>query len=809
MALTQAKTLDNDISVERNPFQLFQSAENELVPKMENGALTIPLEDGSVVVDFNPRPDAEEEVGGDFDANLALKMSDDELTSISSDLLDGIQRDEDSRREWMQTRAQGISMLGIHLKSPGAATGSGTGATIAGISSIDHPLILEATINFQATARAELLPAAGPVKVRNDSPTPPQQVLEETNAQNALKDSLSGQDMLAQNLEKDMNHYLTSVATEYVPDTDRMLFHVGFGGDGFKKVYNCPIRRRPVSESVDAEDLIVSNAATDLKNCGRVTHRIRMRQSILKRMQILGAYRDVELGVPAVTVPNPVDQKVEEIEGVRTLTQRPEDRDYELYEVYCELDLDEYAPKKFKGKGLPLPYRVTIEKDSRQVLDVRRNWKETDEEALPKQFFVQFPLVRGLGFYGLGYIHILGNITKTLTAAWRETIDSGMFASFPGFIYDKSLGRNLTNELRVPPGGGVGVDLGPQRKIQDAMMPLPYKETTPAFTAFTTHVEEVGRRLATTGSVSVGEGKQDAPVGTTLALIEQATKVIDSAHKRLHASQAEEFGLLKERFRDDPEAFWRFNPHASSWQKDQFLKALDDYNLVPVADPNNPTSLHRIAKAMAIKELQKASPELYDPIAVDMRVMHIVGIDPQGLFRPKSAEPPPDPRLIAIMEKARSSKEQAAIQLQDSQQRAMIEQMKIEDKERDRNSRERLEAMRIELEHLKLAGEGVEKGQQAYVDNMIRQQEIYEEYVKEHAKLERDRELEIEKTQREDVKYLLDMKADQEKHRTEISEKRAIEREKIEANKEIARWKSKAQFERANKGSSSGKGKKS
>lgn len=800
MALSQAKVLDNDISVERSPFDLFQSVESELVPEMKDGVLTIPNEDGSVIIDFNPKPEPEDEKGGDFDANLALKMSEDELSSLSADLLDGIQRDEDSCREWMQTRAQGISMLGVHLKSPGAATGSGTGATVAGISSIDHPLILEATINFQATARAELLPAAGPVKVRNDAPMPPQQELEQTNAQNQLKNSLSGQDLTAQNLEKDMNHYLTSVATEYVPDTDRMLFHVGFGGDGYKKVYNCPIRRRPVSESVDAEDLIISNAATDLKNCGRVTHRIRMRPSVLRRMQILGVYRDVELGTPTPAPPNPVDQKIEEIEGQRTLAQRPEDRDYELYEIYCERDIDEFAPKEFKGKGLALPYRVTIEKDSRQVLDVRRNWKEDDPQALAKQYFVQFPLVRGLGFRGLGYVHILGNITKTLTAAWRETIDSGMFASFPGFIYDKSLGRNLSNELRVPPGGGVGVDLGPQRKIQDAMMPLPYKETTPAFASFIQHVEEVGRRLATTGSVSVGEGKQDAPVGTTLALIEQATKVIDSAHKRLHAAQAEEFGLLKERFRDDPEAFWRFNPHASPWEKEQFLKALNDYNLVPVADPNNPTSLHRIAKAMAIKELQKASPELYDPIACDMRVMHIVGIDPQGLFRPKSAEPPPDPRLIAIMEKARSSKEQAAIQLQDSQQRARIEQMKIEDKERDRVSREKLEAMRIELEQLKLAGQAIQHNQQAYAENMMRQQEIYEEYIREHDKMERERAKQIADTEREDVKYLLDMRAEQTKHERELGQKRDIEREKIEANKEIARWKAKSQFERANKG---------
>lgn len=805
MARSQTKVLENDIQMPPNPFSMFENRETEPVRDEKSNVIQINHSDGSITIDFDSKPEPEEEGDSDFDSNLAQDMEDGDLTSLATDILEGVTRDDQSRTQWLETREQGIAMLGLVLKAPGTATAGGT-STIAGISQIDHPLILEATVNFQATARAELLPAAGPVKVRNDKPMPPREGLEQTNAQDQLKASLSGQDELAQALEKDMNHYLTTTAAEYVPDTDRMLFHVGFGGDGFKKVYNCPLRRRPVSESVDAKDLIVSNAATDLKNCGRVTHVIRMRPSVVRRMQILGVYRDVDLAEPTIVQQNVVEKKEEEISGIKTSNQRPEDRDYELYEVYCELDLDEFAPEQFKGKGLALPYRVTIEKDSQEVLDIRRNWNEEDEQCLPKQYFVQFPLVRGLGFYGLGYIHLLGNITRTLTATWRETIDAGMFASFPGFIYDKRLGRNLSNELRIPPGGGAAVDLGPQQKINDAILPLPYKEPSPGFANFVTHVEEVGRRLGTTASVSVGEGKQDAPVGTTLALIEQATKVIDSAHKRLHAAQAEEFQLLKERFREDPEAFWRFNRTPTlQWEKDQFIQALNDYSLVPVADPNNPTSLHRIAKAMAIKELQKASPELYDPIACDMRVMQIVGIDPQGLFRPKSAEQPPDPRLVAIMEKAKSSKDQVAIQLADSKQRAIIELMKIQDKERDRNSRERLEAMRIELEQLKLAGEGVEKGQQAYVDNLMRQQEIYEEYVKEHAKMEAERAKSIEDTEREDVKYILDMKADQTKHQSELAQKRELEREKIEANKEIARWKAKAQFERANK---SGKDKK-
>ena len=263
MALSQAKILDDPITPPDGPYKLFQSDSPSVQtehPTIENGVLKIEHGDGSVTIDFDPKPDQLDDGDDAFGANLALEMSDDELSTISSDLIDGITRDEDSRRDWLSTRARGISLLGLVLKTPQ----SGTGATVAGISSVDHPLILEATVNFQATARAELLPAAGPVKVRNDAPMMPKEELQKTNAQEQLKKSLSGQDSDAQALERDLNHYLTVTAPEYVPDTDRMLFYIGFGGDGFKKVYNCPLRRRPVSESVDAEDLLVSNGATDL-----------------------------------------------------------------------------------------------------------------------------------------------------------------------------------------------------------------------------------------------------------------------------------------------------------------------------------------------------------------------------------------------------------------------------------------------------------------------------------------------------------------------------------------------------------------
>lgn len=766
MARTQSKVVEDLLQGPPGPYSIFNGTPSPEIPKDDDGVMTIRHDDGTVTVDFSPQPEPKDTDEDPFTSNLTSRMSEDELAEIASDLLDGIQRDEDSRSEWLATRGRGISLLGIKLKTPKSDVGS----TIEGMSSIDHPLLLEATTNFQATARAELLPASGPVKVRNDAPTPPQEELQRTSAVEKLKSSLSGLDELAQALEKDMNHYLTVTATEYIPDTDRMLFSVGFGGDGFKKVYNCPLRRRPVSESVDAQDLIVSNAATDLKNCGRITHRIKMRPAVLKRMQIMGVYRDVELSPPTMAKQNEVDKTLEEASGIKSANARPKDRDYELYEVYCELDINKFAPRQFKGKGLPLPYRVTIESESRQILDVRRNWEKADKQCLSRQFFVQFPFIRGLGFYGLGYIHLLGNTTITLTAAWREILDAGMYASFPGFLYNKQVGRQLTNQFRVPPGGGIPIDVPPMQKIQDAIMPIPYRDAGAGFVSFITHVEEVGRRLATSGNVAVGEGKQDAPVGTTLALIEQATKVIDSAHKRLHAAQAEEFQLIKARLRDDPESFWRFNKSPTlQWTKDQFIKALNTCSLVPVADPNNPTSQHRIAKAVTIKELQKSSPELYDKMAVDMRVMNIVGIDPQGLFLSKETPAPPDPRMEAIKEKALASKEQVRLQVQDSQLRAQTEAMKIADKQKDRESRERLEAMRIELERIQMFTEGIEKNQQSYADAKAKEQEIYAEYVREHMEMEKRNREEQEGHRRGIMQHLMETARENDRHSKQSS----------------------------------------
>lgn len=704
---------------EPEPHQRLGSAEYDIgsdgssVTFDENGISRIEHEDGSVTFGEGLTVEGEDEDKEDFYRNLADRIDDETLTQIASDLLTGINADLDSRKDWLDTRATGIRLLGLKLEEPRGDLGTSS-APLEGMSTVRHPLLLEATVRFQATARGELLPAAGPVKIRNDlpmRPDVPQQAnpLIGDNGGPPLAPEGDKLDDLGAALEKDFNHYLTVTATEYVPDTDRMLFYIGFGGDGFKKVYNCPLRRRPVSESVDAEDLIASNSATDLYNCGRVTHRIKMRPSVLRRMQILGAYRDVDLGKPnpALDVTAPEKEKAN-IGGYKPQPSLPRDADYEIYECYCELDLKEFAPEQFKGKGLPLPYVVTIEKHSRQVLEVKRNWREDDDQCLAKRFFVQFPFIRGLGFYGLGLIHLLGNITIALTAIVRIMIDSGMFANFPGFLFAKTAGRQNTNQLRVPPGGGFPVDVPPNMRIQDAFMPMPYKEPGAAFINLAKELEQLGQRLGQTADINIGEGKQDVPVGTTMALIEQSTKIIDSVHKRLHAAQSEEFALLKERFREDPEAFWRHNRRPSrQWTVEQFTQALEQRELVPVADPNNPTSLHRIAKATIIDMLVQKYPQLMNAQGALKRIFRVADIDSDGLLNTQPAPPPPDPRMAAVQAKSQAESMKSQIDQAKVALQAQMQQAEFVDKQKEREFKAQMQQFEMYLEQLRVQAEMV------------------------------------------------------------------------------------------------------
>ena len=651
---------ESDVIVE-----IVEDGPDNVETDQDGNILKIEHPDGSVTVSLDGTPINEKESKKDrisWFRNLVDEIDTAELSRISGDLLRGIEDDIQSRKDWIEDRAQGIKLLGLKMEIPGLQ-GTADGAPIEGMSKVRHPLLLEAVLRFQANARSEMLPTDGPVKIRNDSTR-----------------ATLDQDQRANALQRDMNHYLTAIATEYYPDTDRMLLMLGFGGSSFKKVYFCPLRNRPVSESVDADDLIVNNAATDLTNAKRVTHRSYMRPSTVKRLQILGVYRDVELSTPGFMDPDSVQREKAAQQGIDISSFNPDDRDREIYECYCELNIRGFE-HRWKGKetGLEIPYRVTIDVSSKEILSIVRNYDETDAE-LPeaRQNFVKYTFVPGMGFYDIGLLHILGNTTNAITAAWRELLDAGMYNNFPGFLMADTGARQNTNIFRVPPGGGALVKTNGM-PITQAIMPLPYKEPSGALMNLVMQIADTGMRVGGTSEVLVTEGKPDAPVGTTLAMIEQAQKVLNSVHKRMHTAQCEEFALLRREFKEHPESFWQRNRRPSyPWDEQQFLMALEDCDLVPQADPNTASQTQRLMKVLALKQLAASNPSLYDPIAVDMAALQALGwSNPQQFMIPQQAQANPPPELIKAMADMQNDKTAADARMLDSQTRAKETDAKI------------------------------------------------------------------------------------------------------------------------------------
>ena len=671
----------------------------------ETNTTQIALPDGSVSISMGP-PVKPKKDSKKFDSNLAEHLLESELSTICEKLLLGIESDSQSRASWLENMSSGISLLGLEVKQPRGA--SVAGATPAeGVSTVDHPLLLEAVLRFQANARGELLPTDGPVKVKADGES------------NALSDRL------AQALEKDLNHYLTKTAKEYYPDTDRMLLMLGFSGISFKKGYHDPIKRRPVIASIDAKDLIVSNAATDIDGAGRVTHRIMMRPSILRRMQLVGAYRDIELpemGLPGI--PNPIENKINQIQGIAPPTyQDARDQDRELYECYCEIEVPGFE-HEMDGEetGLPLPYKVVIDKEARRILEIRRNWEEDDPFCMARNRIIAYIFIPGLGFYGIGLINILGNATKAVTASWRLMIDAGMFSNFPGFLYIKSLAKQMTNQFRVPPGGGMAIDTVGQ-DIRSSIMPLPYKDPSAVFIQLIENIAQTAQRVGGTAELQIGEGKQDAPVGTTLAMIEQATKLMSAVHKRLHQAQGQEFDMLKSMLMEDPSALWRHRKKKSEVLKvlvheagldsieqaleegeqrhtQLFLAALSDCDLIPRADPNTSSQTERYLKIVAMRQMAMTNQSM-DLEAVDRRALSVMGIDDaDSMFKPPQpvGAAPPDPQLLsaqANMITAQARIKDSGVKAADTQTKAQQASQELQIKQQEVQTREKIAALDV------------------------------------------------------------------------------------------------------------------
>lgn len=588
---------------------------------------------------------------GEFDANLALSLSEDQLSLISMELLRGIDSDILSRKDWEGIAEKAIDYLGVKLEAATTQVG-----VEGNVSKVFHTLLLESAVYFWANSHAELLPASGPCKVRDDHPptstdqpappgTPNPQALPADGTPPAGNNAPPQLDRaaMATAFELDMNHYLTAVDRQYYRDFSRMLFSLGPMGTEFRKVYWCPQRRRPVSEWVKGRNLIVSNEAADLSTAARVTEQILMRQSAVRRLQLSGWWRDVSLStMPAQNVSR-VKRAEDATVGINPNITLPADYQHTIYECYCELDIPGFGHQEEIGSdtGLPLPYRVTIERDSKRILEIRRNWKEDDPNFTARKRYVMYGMVPGLGFYYFGYIHILGNTQRALTAIERQLLDAGQYANFPGFLYAKGGYKGETNEIRVPPGGGQMVNTN-GAPIQQVVMPLPYKDVSPGLLKMWETLASDGRKLSSMTEMPVGEGRADVPVGTVIAMIEQTTKVMNAVHKGLHASMQEELLLLKEQFAEDPGALWQFaKTPARKWEQ---AEEFNDVDLVPASDPNVPSQLHRTMQSMGLFMIgqQAASLGVLNLQEVLKRVFQTMNVqDIQALFTNPTQPPQP------------------------------------------------------------------------------------------------------------------------------------------------------------------------
>jgi len=605
----------------------------------------------------------------DHDANLAETLDQTVLDGIASDLLRQIEDDDTSRREWLAMREQALGLLGLRVNPPRTDTSSGA-APFEGMSSYQDGALLEACVRGQANARGELLPADGPVKVHNDG------------MQIAIADAQ------AEALEKAVNRFLTVTSTEYVPDSDRLFFQVYWSGLGYKKAYHCPIRRRPVLDAIDAKDVIVSAQAADLDTAARVTHVIKMGKATLARMQLAGAYVKADLSSP-VEEKTVVDKKLETLQGVQRKTLEPKLSERLIYECYADYEVP--GDESDDLPGVPLPYKFTIDKSSRKVLEVRRNWREDDAQCFKRKVFIAYPLIPAFGYYPLGLMNLMGNTVNGITAALRIMIDNGMFGNFPAFLYAKTGTGQDKNDFRAGPGQGIPVNAGPGEDLAKRFIPIPAKPIDTVFMQLIQSMKADVQRIGGTADNSVGEGNQNAPVGTTVALIEQADKIMSAVHKRLHQAQAEEFRVLRELLQEDPDALWR-QTGVEPFNKDVIVQALNNYELIPQADPNVSSHVMRLSRAEAARGIVKDGPQLWDVRSALEWYCDQIGIPELKRFllppappQQPGAQPQPDAMKSVAMLRTQEMKSQDA--LQDRMLKAAELQQKSQDAAADREER--------------------------------------------------------------------------------------------------------------------------
>jgi len=550
----------------------------------------VTMDDGSVEITLVPETGMEEAAGAPFDANLAEYLEDGQLTEIASELIDYVETDTSSRKEWADTFVKGLDVLGFKYEERVEPWEDACG--------VYSNVLAEAAIRFQAEAMSETFPAAGPVKTK------------------VLGEITEEKEDAALRVKTDMNYELTDVMVEYRPEHERLLYSLGLAGSAFKKVYFDPNLGRQVAMYIPAEDMIVPYGASNIETAERVTHVMRKTKNELVKLQVAGFYREVELGDPTSYHTDIEEKKAQE--GGYTLN---DDDRYTLLEVHADLILDDVDQEEGPLQ-VAKPYIVTIEQGTSTVLSIRRNWNPEDPLMLKRQHFVHYSYVPGFGFYGLGLIHIIGGYARAGTSLIRQLVDAGTLSNLPGGLKSRGL-RVKGDDTPIGPGEFRDVDV-PSGSIKDNLMTLPYKEPSQTLLALLKQITEEGRRLGAISDMNISDMSANAPVGTTLALLERTLKPMAAVQARVHYSMKQEFKLLRGIIAEYAPDEYMYMPDRGEPRARRM-----DYDMVeviPVSDPNNSTMAQRVVQYQTVLQMAQATPQIYDLPQLHRQMIEVLGI---------------------------------------------------------------------------------------------------------------------------------------------------------------------------------------
>ena len=563
--------------------------------------VTIGIGDTEIVIDPDAMPDEE------FNKNLAEDLDEKYMATLSSDLLEDFTNDLNSRKDWLETYVDGLELLGLKIEERSEPW--------EGACAVYHPLLSEALVKFQAETMMETFPAAGPVKT-----------------------SIIGKETdecieAAQRVQENMNYQLMDKMPEYRPEHERMLWGLGLAGNAFKKVYYDPALERQVSIFVPAEDMVVPYGASNLETAERVTHVMRKTEQELHTLQHLGFYRDVDLGEPDYDL-DEVEKKIAEQMGFDATN---DDR-YKILEMNVNLDLEGYEDEDKDGKtGIALPYIVTIDKGTQEVLAIRRNWKQEDSQQKRREHFVHYGYIPGFGFYCFGLIHLIGGFSKSGTMLLRQLVDAGTLSNLPGGFKARGL-RIKGDDTPIGPAEWRDVD-APAGSLRDNLLPLPYKEPSQVLAALMDKIIDEGRRFASAADMKVSDMSANSPVGSTLAILERTLKVMSAVNARIYYSMKKEFGLLKNIIADYTDPDYQYDPSTGTpgAKQEDYAKVA----LIPVADPNAATMAQKVVQYQAVMQMAQQNPDIYDLKELNKQMLEVLGVKNIGKLIPTDDDAKP------------------------------------------------------------------------------------------------------------------------------------------------------------------------